>query len=127
MMDAMKAVLAHPPTLSPTPVTPRLEVKVPADVEDKTGWSVGRALKDAIGDAVDAALKEWLPQAWDMFRYIVVRRLLAETEEWMDWNADKELFRLRIPIRFLRWIPLGGWSVVTVGELKAVAQNYGLV
>lgn len=78
--------------LSMDPVTPHLEVKWEADIENKAGWTKLEAIKDAFRDGFKAGAKAFIETTG------------AELEEWLDWNPEEPIYTVRIPIPGLRWI-----------------------
>jgi len=90
------------PTLKAEPVPPRMKVKLPRDVERKKGWSKTRALKDALKDAFS--------EAWKAAKKAFAQRFIAvfkeEIDEYVDWNPDDILLKIKLPIRGLRWLTL---------------------
>ena len=102
MLNPMKFKFLELPMMDGKPVAPKLQVKIPRDVENKKGWSKSRALKDAVKDAFAAAWKTGTRSFAETF----IKVFKEEIDEYVDWNPDDILLKVRLPIRGLRWITL---------------------
>ena len=71
--------------LAAVPVKAYLEVKLADDVENKEGWTIKEGLKDAFEDGFRDGVSAFKKTTGE------------ELEEWVDWNMEYPLYKVRIP------------------------------